>query len=122
MKCLSIRQPHLQALLEGVKPAEYRTWQTRHRGPVLLHAGLKIDHDAVADYAMEGRTFATGCLLAVAVLVDIQPDEEYGDFAWTFADIRLLAKPIPYVGNVGLFNVDGLTADELRTISRRARA
>lgn len=39
MKALSIRQPWVSAILELDKRVENRTWDTRVRGTVLLHAG-----------------------------------------------------------------------------------
>lgn len=50
MKALSIRQPYAWAIVMGFKDVENRSWATHHRGPVLIHAGLReqsADVDAV---------------------------------------------------------------------------
>ncbi|MCA0850378.1 ASCH domain-containing protein [Salipiger thiooxidans] len=38
MKALSIRQPWADAIIWHGKDVENRTWSTRYRGPVLIHA------------------------------------------------------------------------------------
>lgn len=41
MKALSIKQPWLHAILTEGKRIENRTWQTKHRGWIALHASGK---------------------------------------------------------------------------------
>jgi hypothetical protein len=43
MLALSVKQPWAALLVAGVKTVEVRTWSTRTRGPVLLHAAKTID-------------------------------------------------------------------------------
>jgi hypothetical protein len=38
MKALSIRQPWASLIVAGHKDVENRTWSTRYRGPLLIHA------------------------------------------------------------------------------------
>jgi hypothetical protein len=38
MKILSVRQPWAALIVSGHKDIENRTWSTRYRGPVLIHA------------------------------------------------------------------------------------
>jgi len=45
MKALSIRQPWAWLIVNGYKNIENRTWLTKVRGEILVHAGLKIDKD-----------------------------------------------------------------------------
>lgn len=40
---LSIRQPWASLIIHSTKDVENRTWWTRVRGPVLIHAGLQPD-------------------------------------------------------------------------------
>ena len=56
---LSIRQPWAFLIVNGFKDIENRDWRTNYRGPVLIHAGAKMERDALADlYA--GRHPVTG--------------------------------------------------------------
>lgn len=43
---LSVMQPWAWLIVNGHKDIENRTWRTHRRGPVLIHAGKKIDGDA----------------------------------------------------------------------------
>lgn len=40
MKALSVRQPWTFAITDLGKSVENRTWETKYRGPILLHAAL----------------------------------------------------------------------------------
>ena len=43
MKAISIRQPWAWLIVNGYKDVENRTWSTKHRGPILIHAGKTLD-------------------------------------------------------------------------------
>ena len=43
MKALSIMQPWAWLIANGHKDIENRSWPTRYRGPVLIHAGKRED-------------------------------------------------------------------------------
>ena len=45
MKALSIRQPWASMIVYGFKPVENRSWRSHYRGPLLIHAGKKYDHE-----------------------------------------------------------------------------
>ena len=49
MKALTIQQPWASLITMGVKIIETRSWSSKYRGPLAIHAGLKkanIDDDA----------------------------------------------------------------------------
>jgi hypothetical protein len=111
LKCLSVRQPWASAILLGLKAEEYRSRPTRHRGPLLIHAGLKpCDREAsLAFLAAHPEVAAAmpplGHALGLADVVGCEPHPEYG-FAWRLARPRLLVRPVPVKGQVGLFAVE----------------
>lgn len=39
MKALTLREPWASLVLEGVKTLETRSWATRYRGELFIHAG-----------------------------------------------------------------------------------
>lgn len=45
MKALSINQPWAWLIVNGYKPLENRSWDTKFRGEFLIHAGKKYDDD-----------------------------------------------------------------------------
>jgi hypothetical protein len=46
LRCLSIAQPYANAILTGQKYEVYRTWRTRYRGLLAIHAGKPPMPDA----------------------------------------------------------------------------
>jgi hypothetical protein len=43
MKALSVRQPWAWLIVNNYKPYENRTWSTKVRGPILIHASNAFD-------------------------------------------------------------------------------
>ena len=42
MKAITVTQPWAQLLVCGAKVYDTRTWQTSHRGPLLIHAAKRL--------------------------------------------------------------------------------
>ena len=70
MKALSIRQPWAWLIVHGHKPVENRTWSTKFRGPVLIHASKGMTR---AEYA-EAQDLA----LRLGVKIPHRLDLDYG--------------------------------------------
>ena len=47
MKVITIKQPWATLIAKGHKEYEFRTWKTKYRGEILLHAGKGIDKEAM---------------------------------------------------------------------------
>lgn len=131
MKALTVLQPWASLLVRGAKVHETRSWQTAHRGPILIHAGRRFPDSARDLAALEpffsalGRTrpndLPRGAILGVATIADCIPTEAladlapaeraFGDYnpgrwAWHITDPTPLAVPIACNGKLGLFDVD----------------
>jgi len=79
MKGLTVLQPWAFQIGHG-KPYETRTWLTRYRGPLAIHAGSRFnkpEREAVAMLRRAGIympvSFVLGAVVAVAELVDCIP-------------------------------------------------
>ena len=91
MKVLSMIQPWATLLVHRVTQNETRTWKTRYRGPIAIHASMKIDKNACREDVVRtllGRigysadTLPTGVILATCRIVDcIQIIDNNGEFA-----------------------------------------
>jgi len=57
-KVLSIRQPFADFILSGTKWSENRTWQTRYRGPLWIHAS-KLETREMKEWREKGIDLAT---------------------------------------------------------------
>lgn len=47
MKVLTIKQPWATLIIQGNKRFEFRSWKTKYRGDLLIHAGKSIDKEAI---------------------------------------------------------------------------
>ena len=121
MKALSIRHPWVDLILSGAKTIEIRTWATRHRGPLLLHAssgyGIAEREAGRRHGQAPPAPEQLGAVVGIAELVDCRPagaDDwpraalpplEGRLWAWVLADARPLG-PVPCPGRRNLFEVD----------------
>ncbi len=134
MRCLSFRQPWLDLLISGPKTIDVRHWNTRHRGPLLLHSSRQVDKEALDDFVARNvldkhYTPTLGAVLASGELeetfrygssvqfnndapkhlnphIDNDDFAEFDFFGWAIASVRALAKPVPLRGQLGLFNAN----------------
>jgi hypothetical protein len=70
MRILSIRQPWAHLITQGSKSIENRSRPTKYRGPVLIHASLKIDKEACANHHLDPASLETGGIVGIADIVD----------------------------------------------------
>ncbi len=125
MRALSIRQPWAWLVVNGCKDVENRTWPTRFRGRIYVHAGRQAapeDFPRLRSYVREsgiivpddlprgaivGEVTITGCVTAA------ESPWFSGPFGFTLADPAAYAVPIPYRGRLGFFPVDELTVNRV---------
>lgn len=127
---LSIRQPWAWLIVQGHKPVENRTWSTRCRGPILIHASKGMTND---EYEFVGDVLETipelralgiilpdrklierGGIVGVANIIGCVTDCESPFFSGPFGFMLDGAEPLPFMpfkGMLGFFNVP----DELVT-------
>jgi len=68
-RALSIKNPWLELILSGKKDIEVRTWTTKYRGSVWLHAGKNVDKSQSSRW--DFKDLPTGAYLGRANLVDV---------------------------------------------------
>ena len=123
LPALSVRQPWASYLSSGLKTMELRSWSTRYRGWLWIHAGKKLDLDAVDMLHLSVDEFSRGGLLGLAKLEDcltLEYEEQWlrlrGEhlspgwysgpcFGWQFSDALALAEIIECPGELGLFHL-----------------
>lgn len=76
MKVITIKQPWATLIAEGLKEYEFRTWNTKYRGDILIHAGKSVDKAAIERFKCYNLKYPTGCIIAKAVLTDSVPVDE----------------------------------------------
>ncbi len=78
MKVITIKQPWATLIAEGYKEYEFRTWKTKYRGEILIHAGKGIDKKAIERFKHLGLEYPVGQIIAKATITDcIYVDEEF---------------------------------------------
>lgn len=70
MKVITIKQPFASLIAEGLKRYEFRTWRTKYRGDILIHAGKSVDLKAMEKFRHLGLSYPTGCIIAKATIID----------------------------------------------------
>lgn len=70
MKVITVKQPFASLIAERLKRYEFRTWRTRYRGDILIHAGKSIDKKAMEKFRHLGLEYPTGCIIAKATITD----------------------------------------------------
>lgn len=125
MKVLSIKEPWASLIMNGTKKIETRSWKTKYRGEIYIHASLskaKITKPEVYEL-IKDMNFKCGYIICKCNLVDciymtdeyvndmkINHYEEYicghykvGRYAWIVEDVKVI-KPIEAKGKLGLWN------------------
>lgn len=127
MKAISVKQPFAFEIMSGRKTIEVRTWDTLHRGDLLICSSGKpaFSREEMEEIEDEyGCTFLYGHALCIVRVGDVrymkQGDEEKAlmdeidpeAFSWLLDEVRPVI-PFPVKGKQGLFDVD----DSLITVS-----
>jgi len=140
MKVISLLEPFASLIKEDVKRIETRSWKTKYRGEIYIHASKKSISkkdeviNKLVDY-LEDKDFKYGAIIAKGKLVDcIYMDEaflliidknkiekecghyEVGRYAWVLEDVEVLDEPIYVNGQLGIWNYP-IIEDEREQIS-----
>lgn len=70
MKVITIKQPFASLIAAGLKKYEFRTWKTKYRGEILIHAGKGVDKKAMKKFEKYNLDYPSSCIIAKANLVD----------------------------------------------------
>ena len=115
MRALSIRQPWAWLIVNGFKDVENRTWETAYRGPVLIHAGRRMDEgyegkdDWDWPHVMRPLRFDMGGIVGEAEIVGCVRASESPWFSGPHGFLLRHAKPLPLMpclGKLGFFEPD----------------
>jgi len=130
-KTLSLLQPWASLVVMGMKTIETRSWQTAHRGPLLIHASLgrkgKIltTEPPFSKYIPDFDALPFGAIIGEVQLDDILPvemlfysdaklaaltleEKAFGDYtkgryAWLLSEPVMFDEPIPVKGGLGIW-------------------
>lgn len=115
MRALTLIQPWATLVIHHGKDVENRSWATDHRGPLLIHAGKKIDgvgYELAWDLGIDlPDDLPAGGIIGQVELVGCVRDS---DSPWAMPDQwhwqLTHPRPLPFEpmrGQMGLFHVGG---------------
>lgn len=123
-RAITLRPCWAWAVAHASKRIENRSWPTKFRGPIYIHAGCsamsRADREDFARcIALAGGTvpadvdLVRGALVATAVIADCVklPERELGPWgyagSWHFLleDVRALDRPRPMLGKLGIWHL-----------------
>ena len=123
VRALSIRQPWAWLIVNGHKDIENRSWSTKYRGPLLIHASAKKPEvtllaDIEQHYEVDlPKTFDLGGIVGLANVVDCVGESRS---VWMQGPVgRKLAnaRPLPFLpvlGKLGLFRLEKRDLDFIK--------
>ena len=126
MKVLTIKQPRATLIMQKDKRFEFRSWQTKYRGDLLIHAGKGIDKEAMKRLEKYiPSDMPTGKILGKVTLVDcIKMSPEFKEmllkenkdiytkssfkenYGWQMENVEVFEKPIEAKGKLSLWEYD----------------
>ena len=92
MKVLTIKQPWATLIMQKDKRFEFRSWQTKYRGDLLIHAGKGIDKEAMKRLE---KYIPSDINTFKAILLVIIPNNKLKLLKITY--INILVKIITYI-------------------------
>lgn len=125
MKALTIKQPAASLIIQGDKKYEFRSWKTKYRGTILIHAGKGIDKPSITrlkkylpkelpSSSIIGTVDILDCILITPEFKeqlllenkDIYMRASIGDYAWKLDNIVIFDKQIEAKGKLSLWDYD----------------
>ena len=129
MKVLTIKQPWASLIADGYKEYEFRTWHTKYRGELLIHAGKGVDKEAVKRFETYNLEYLKGCIIAKVNMTDcVNVDDKLrkelkekdelvyrgiqnknknkDEYGFKLENVKKI-KPISINGQLGFWNYDG---------------
>ena len=123
MKVLTIKQPWATLIMQGDKRFEFRGWQTKYRGELLIHAGKGIDKEAIKRLSKYlPKELPLGKILGKVTLVDcIKMSPEFKEellkenrdiytkssfqenYGWQIENVQVFDEPIDAKGHLSLW-------------------
>ena len=124
VKVLTLKQPWATLVAEGIKIYEFRSWKTKYRGKVLIHAGAGVDKKDMVRLKELNYNYPASKIVAIADLDDcLELDEKLNDeiiaegniaygnkrrtgYAWKLKNIKKVKYDSEVKGKLGLWNYE----------------
>ena len=128
MKTITVKQPWASLICRGIKDIENRTWKTKFKGRVLIHAAQKdfdFSNSMTSEYQREWikqieKPYIKGAIIgSVDILYCIKSNKSthingWGDlycFHWVLANPILFPEPIPAKGKLSFWDYPNILSE-----------
>ena len=112
VKAITVREPFASLIVRGPKAVENRSHRVAWRGLVAIHAGKRVEADALADYPQaQGWPLTPGAVIGVARLADCVPVAlcespfAVGPWCLILEERRPLPRPVACSGQLGVWTL-----------------
>lgn len=127
MKIISIKQPWASLIIQKGKDIENRTWPTKYRGPVLVHASLRADTISareIADrFGVRPPSFLPlGGVIGIVEIVDCvdaHPSRWHVPGNWGF--VLRNPRPLPFIEWKGALSITDAPSALLKKLPKEIR-
>lgn len=124
MKVITLKQPWATLVAEGIKKYEFRSWKTKYRGKVLIHAGAGVEKKEMERFKNLNLSYPSKKIIAVVEIEDcleltdelnkkiiaennIAYGNKYRDgYAWKLSNVKKIDLDKSINGQLGLWNYD----------------
>lgn len=126
MKVLTIKQPWATLIMQEDKRFEFRSWQTKYRGDLLIHAGKEIDKEAMKKLSkylpdeiplgkILGKVTLVDCIkmcpefkeMLLKENSDIYTKSSFSEnYGWQVENVQVFDEPIEAKGHLSLWEYD----------------
>jgi hypothetical protein len=108
VRCITLHAHWAEAIFTLGKDVENRSWKTSYRGPLLIHAGSKINLNICTTLGLNPNIVRRGQILGVVELVDCVTSSPSlwaipGYYHWILRMPCSFVSPIPMAGQLGLY-------------------
>lgn len=130
MKALTIKEPWASLIIDKYKTYEFRSWHTKYRGKIYIHASTSIDKESLKQFNDYNISIKPGHIIGEAEITDcilvsdafdqelrqkdkqVYGSDHLGYYAWQLKNIKKYENPIPAKGQLGLWNFEIETIKE----------
>ena len=125
MKIITLKQPWATLIAEGYKDYEFRTWNTKYRGEILIHAGIAIDKPAMKKFEYLNLEYPISKIVTKVTIVDTiklnsdiakkiltktntYDENNYNrdDYAWQLTNVQKINSDPIIKGQLSIWNID----------------
>ncbi len=120
VKALSILPEYADAIFDGIKTVEWRSWKTDYRGDLLICASSRKHKGCISGHAL--------CMVTLKDVVPFRKKHLEGalmrwkpspeGYAWILENVRQI-KPFPYKGKLHIYDVDASLVEVMSPIGTK---